>query len=40
VCIISHGSSSERAIVNGIRVAREMVDAGMVDEIRARIASE
>jgi len=37
VCIISHGSSSERAMFNGIQVAREMVEAGMVDEIRAAI---
>jgi phosphate acyltransferase len=39
VCIIAHGSSSERAIRNGIEVARDMVVAGMVDEIRAAIAS-
>ncbi|MGH9133977.1 MAG: phosphate acyltransferase PlsX [Ilumatobacteraceae bacterium] len=38
VCIISHGSSSERAVVNGIRVAREMVEAGVVGEIRAAVA--
>lgn len=38
VCIISHGSSSARAMVNGISVAREMVEAGMVDEIRAAVA--
>jgi phosphate acyltransferase len=39
VCIIAHGSSSERAIRNGIEVARDMVMAGMVDEIRTAIAS-
>lgn len=39
VCIISHGSSSARAIVNGIDVAREMVEADMVGKIRAAIAS-
>ena len=39
VCIISHGSSSARAMVNGIQVAREMVEASMVDEIRAAIAA-
>ena len=39
VCIISHGSSSERAIVNGIQVAREMVEAGIVDEIRSAVAA-
>ncbi|NNE11258.1 MAG: phosphate acyltransferase, partial [Ilumatobacter sp.] len=37
VCIISHGSSSERAIVNAISVAREMVDADVVGEITAAI---
>ena len=37
VCIISHGSSSERAIVNAIGVAREMVDADVVGEITAAI---
>jgi glycerol-3-phosphate acyltransferase PlsX len=39
VCVISHGSSSERAIVNGIEVAREMVERGLVDEIRTAIAA-
>ena len=38
VCIISHGSSSERAIANGIGVARDMVEADVVAEIRAAIA--
>jgi glycerol-3-phosphate acyltransferase PlsX len=37
VCIISHGSSSSRAIVNGIKVASEMVERNMVDEIRQAI---
>ena len=37
VCIISHGSSSERAIVNAITVAREMVEADVVGEITAAI---
>ncbi len=37
VCIIAHGSSSERAIVNGIEVAREMVEADVVGEITAAI---
>jgi phosphate acyltransferase len=40
VCIISHGSSSERAMFNGIDVAREMVEADIVAEIRATIAGE
>jgi phosphate acyltransferase len=37
VCIISHGSSSQRAIVNAIGVAREMVEANVVGEIAAAI---
>jgi glycerol-3-phosphate acyltransferase PlsX len=37
VCIIAHGSSSERAIVNGIQVAREMVEADVVGEISTAI---
>jgi phosphate acyltransferase len=39
VCIISHGSSSARAIVNAIKVAADMVEHGIVDEIRTAIAS-
>ncbi len=38
VCIISHGSSGETAIANGIGVARDMVEHDMVGEIRAAIA--
>jgi glycerol-3-phosphate acyltransferase PlsX len=38
VCIIAHGSSSARAIENGISVAREMVEADMVGQIRASVA--
>jgi glycerol-3-phosphate acyltransferase PlsX len=37
VCIISHGSSSARAMQNGIKVAREMVDSDMVGAIRTAI---
>lgn len=37
VCIISHGSSSQRAIVNAIQVAREMVEADVVGKIAAAI---
>ena len=37
VCIISHGSSSERAILNAIDFAREMVDADVVGEISRAI---
>ncbi len=39
VCIISHGSSSARAIVNAVRVAAEMVDHGVVDELRAAVTT-
>lgn len=35
VCVISHGSSGETAILNAIRVAAEMVEANMVDHIVA-----
>ena len=37
VCIISHGSSSARAILNALQVAREMVDADIVAELRAAV---
>jgi glycerol-3-phosphate acyltransferase PlsX len=37
VCIISHGSSSARAIVNGIKVAADMVERDMVGHIRRAI---
>ena len=39
VCIISHGSSSARAMVNGIKCAQEMVETGMVEAIRVAISS-
>lgn len=38
VCVISHGSSSPRAISNGIAVAAEMVQVGIVEELRAAVA--
>jgi phosphate acyltransferase len=38
VCIISHGSSSATAIVNAVRVAGEMVEAGVVERLRAAVA--
>jgi len=38
VCIISHGSSSARAIVNAVRVAGEMVDGQLVDRLRGAVA--
>ena len=37
VCIISHGSSSSRAVVNGIKVANDMVQCGIVDAIHRAI---
>jgi glycerol-3-phosphate acyltransferase PlsX len=37
VCIISHGSSSQRAILNAITVAREMVEGDVVGEISRAI---
>ena len=33
VCIVGHGSSNDRAILNGIRVAAEFAQAGINDEI-------
>ena len=38
VCIISHGSSSARAVHNGIRVARDMVEGDIVGRVQAAIA--
>ena len=38
VCIISHGSSSARAVVNAVGVAAEMVRHGVVDELRTAVA--
>jgi len=39
VCVISHGSSSSTAMLNGIKVAREMVEGGIVQQIRDAIAA-
>jgi glycerol-3-phosphate acyltransferase PlsX len=39
VCIISHGSSSARAIVSALRVARDAVVGGLVDEVRASVTT-
>ncbi|MGD9703997.1 MAG: phosphate acyltransferase PlsX [Acidimicrobiia bacterium] len=38
VCIISHGSSSPRAIVNAIAVAKEMVEVDLVGRLRAAVS--
>ena len=40
VCIISHGSSSARAIVNAIAVARDMVEQDLVGELRRVVAGQ
>jgi phosphate acyltransferase len=37
VCIISHGSSSARAIANALAVARDMVDHDVVGHLRSAI---
>ncbi|HZN13394.1 MAG TPA: phosphate acyltransferase PlsX [Acidimicrobiales bacterium] len=37
VCIIGHGSSSARAVVNAVRVARDMVEADLVGAIAASV---
>ncbi len=39
VCIISHGSSNRRAMLNAIKVAKDMVDGDVVAELRAAIAA-
>ncbi len=38
VCIISHGSSGETAVVNAVRVARDMVEGDVVGSLTAAIA--
>jgi phosphate acyltransferase len=38
VCIISHGSSNSTAMLNAVKLAHEMVEHRVVDEIRAAIA--
>ena len=38
LCLISHGSSSATAIVNAVRVAKELHDAEVVDSLRAAVA--
>jgi glycerol-3-phosphate acyltransferase PlsX len=37
ICVISHGSSSATAIMNALRVAGEMDEAGVVDKVRRAI---
>ena len=38
VCIIGHGSSNERAIMNGVRVASEFAQAGINERIEREFA--
>ncbi len=38
VCVISHGSSSARAIVNAVRVAADCARAGVVERLTAAVA--
>ncbi|MCB1015081.1 MAG: phosphate acyltransferase PlsX [Acidimicrobiales bacterium] len=39
VCIISHGSSTDTAIVNAVKVANEMIGAGLVDRLREAVST-
>jgi glycerol-3-phosphate acyltransferase PlsX len=39
VCIISHGSSNETAVVNAVQVAAEAVEADLVGALRAAVGS-
>jgi glycerol-3-phosphate acyltransferase PlsX len=38
VCIISHGSSGARAILNAIKVARDMVEGELVEHLRDAVS--
>jgi glycerol-3-phosphate acyltransferase PlsX len=38
VCIISHGSSSAKAIVNAVKVAKDMVESGLVDKVQEAVS--
>jgi glycerol-3-phosphate acyltransferase PlsX len=40
VCIISHGSTGATAMVNAIEVAREMVEVGLVEQLRAAVQAQ
>lgn len=37
VCVISHGSSSARAVVNAVRAAHDLARLGLVDDLRAAV---
>ena len=38
LCLISHGSSSATAIVNAVRVAKELLEADVVERLRVAVA--
>jgi phosphate acyltransferase len=38
VCIIGHGSSSAKAVVNAVRVAKDMVESDLVSKVQAAVA--
>jgi phosphate acyltransferase len=38
LCLISHGSSSSTAIVNAVRVASELIEAGILERLRASVS--
>ncbi|MBW3649450.1 MAG: phosphate acyltransferase PlsX [Actinobacteria bacterium] len=40
VCIISHGSSSPGAILNAVKVARDMVEQGLVGSLRQAVSPD
>ncbi|HEX2849994.1 MAG TPA: phosphate acyltransferase PlsX [Acidimicrobiales bacterium] len=40
VCIIGHGSSSARAVVNALKVARDMVENDLVAKVAQAVSSE
>jgi len=39
VCVVGHGSSNERAVMNGIRVAAEFASASVNSGIEAKLAA-
>jgi glycerol-3-phosphate acyltransferase PlsX len=39
VCIISHGSSSAKAVVNAVRVAKDMVESNLVERVQEAVTS-
>ena len=40
VCIISHGSSRSRAVVNAVKVARDMVEQDLVAKVQAAVSGD